>query len=96
MLNPGNKRLSGTVEPRSRGGSRRRETQAYLVEELDLVRWSMGKRFGFLGWQLQASADRPGGGEVGDEGRVFSSQHHRTAQQGVDLIGRAGSHSTTR
>ena len=32
------------------------------------MRWSVGKRFGLLGWQLQASADRPGSGKVGDEG----------------------------
>ena len=40
----------------------------YLVEELELSRWSMGQGFGLLGWKLQASPDGPGGVEVGDEG----------------------------
>ena len=41
----------------------------YLVEELELMRWSVGQRFGLLGRQLQTLADRPGGGKVGYEGK---------------------------
>ena len=50
------------------------------------MRWSMGKRFGLLGWQLQASADRPGSGKVGDEGEYSHLSTTERAQQGVDLI----------
>ena len=50
------------------------------------MRWSVGKRFGLLGWQLQASADRPCSGEVGDEGKDPHLSTTERAQQGVDLI----------
>lgn len=31
------------------------------------MRWRVGERLGLLGRKLQTPADRPGGGEVGDE-----------------------------
>ena len=40
----------------------------YLIEKLELVRWSVGQRLGLLSRKLQTAADRPGGGKVGDEG----------------------------
>ncbi|MGB6364036.1 MAG: hypothetical protein WBG67_04740 [Thermoanaerobaculia bacterium] len=36
-------------------------SSGYLVEELDLMRRSVGERLGFLGRQLQTAADRPAG-----------------------------------
>ncbi len=57
-----------------------------LVEKLELARWSVGERLGLLGRQLQASPDRPGGGEVGDEGEYSHFSAAEGTQQGVDLI----------
>ena len=80
--------LPDRLDPRARGccwlmaGG----VSGYLVEELDLVRWSVGKRLWLLGRQLQTPADRPGGGEVGDEGEDFHISATERAQQGVDLI----------
>ena len=37
------------------------------------MRWPMGERLGFLGRQLQAPSDRPGGGKVGDGGQCTPS-----------------------
>ena len=58
----------------------------YLVEELDLVRWSVGERLGFLSRKLQTAADRPGGGKVGDEGEYSHLSAAEGTQQRVDLI----------
>ena len=58
----------------------------YLVEELELMRWSVGKRRRFLGRQLQAASDCAGGGKVGDEGKDFHFATAERAQQRVDLI----------
>ena len=57
-----------------------------MVEELDLVRWTVGQGLGLLGRQLQTPADRACGGKVGDEGEDLHLATAERAQQGVDLI----------
>ena len=66
-MNPRELALANALEPgrvADRGGG----VSGYLVEELELVRWPVGQRLWFLGGEFQTAADRPGGGEVGDEG----------------------------
>ena len=47
--------------------------------------WSVGERLGLLDRKLQASADRPSGGEVGDEGEYSLSRYR--VQEAVPVRG---------
>ena len=55
----------------------------YLIEKLELVRWSVGQRLGLLSRKLQTAADRPGGGKVGDEGEYSPTVSRRSLERAV-------------
>ena len=72
-------------------GLRRAVGEGGLDEELDLVGWRVSQRLGLLSRKLQAPADRPGGGEVGDEGEDLPTASLRSGRLRRRALGACGS-----